>query len=331
MSNQRLEGTALLTGASGFIGGRLRDALLGAGVDVVSLRRPGSPEARRGRSVVVDYSDLHHLKQLVSTERPAYVFHVAGTTKGVSYSDFFQANVVPTENLVSALSASFPEVRRFVYVSSLTSYGPSTRAKPHTEEAPRKPVELYGKSKLEAENAIETLGNAIPWTILRPAGVYGPGDADYFQLFRTVERGVNVFFGNRDRIFSAVWVDDVVQAILGVLHTQATLHRGYFVCDGVPVSWGTFQNHIVRASGRRVITVELPEIFAKAAAVGGELVTKLDKKPRLLNRQKAIMLAQEAWTCRHDALRADSGYVPKVQVAEGTALAFQWYRANGWL
>jgi len=281
--------------------------------------------------VVVDYSDLHQLKHVVAAERPAYVFHVAGTTKGVTYADFYQANVVPTQNLVSALRESYPDVRRFVYVSSLTSYGPSTRAKPHTEDAPRRPVEFYGKSKLEAENAVEALGDAVPWTILRPAGVYGPGDADYFQLFKSVERGVNAYFGNRDRLFSAVWVDDVVQAIVGVLNSPATLQKGYFVCDGVPLSWGTFQDHIVRASGRKVLTVELPGALARIAAMGGELVTRLDKKPRLLNQQKATMLAQEAWTCCHDALRADTGYVPKVPVAEGTALAYQWYRANGWL
>jgi nucleoside-diphosphate-sugar epimerase len=309
----------------------LRDALLQTGLDVVSLRRSGSPEATRGRSVVVDYANVQRLERLVAEERPAYVFHVAGTTKGVSYADFHAANVLPTQNLVSALCSKFPEVRRFVYVSSLTSYGPSTRATPLTEHAPRSPVEFYGKSKLEAERIVEGVGSSIPWTILRPAGVYGPGDVDYFQLFRSVENGMNVFFGNRDRLFSAVWVDDVVAAILGVLERQATLHKGYFVCDGVPVSWGTFQEHIIRASGRKVRTLELPEFLAKIAAVGGELMTKIDKQPRLLNRQKCIMLAQDAWTCRHDALAADSGYAPKVQVAEGTALAYEWYRAQRWL
>jgi len=326
-----IQGTVLITGASGFIGGRLRDALLDAGADVVALRRAGSPESRRGRSAVVDYEDRDGLRRLVEKERPALVFHVAGATKGVTYGDFQRANVMPTQNLVDALRDAFPEVRRFVHVSSLASYGPSRRDAPLREDGPRRPIEFYGKSKLEAELAVEAVGSAFPWTILRPAGVYGPGDADYFELFKTVERGLNVFFGNRDRWFSAVYVDDLVRVALDAAASDATRGKGYFVCDGAPLTWGDFQDHIVRASGRRVVTLNLPELIVDLAAFAGELVTRIDGKPRLFNRQKALMGAQEAWTCQSDALRADTGYTPTVGVAEGVARTLAWYRAERWV
>ena len=74
-------GKVLLTGASGFIGGRLRDALLEHGVDVVAVRRRGSPPAKRGRSVEVEYHDREGLRRLMADEKPNYVFHVAGATK----------------------------------------------------------------------------------------------------------------------------------------------------------------------------------------------------------------------------------------------------------
>src|SRR5690606_17887485 len=147
-----------------------------------------------------------------------------------------------------------PGVKRFVHVSSLTSYGPSTAERPHRESDPRRPIEHYGKSKLEAEQVVEALGDSIPWTILRPGGVYGPGDVDYFNLFREVEKGRNVFFGNRKRWFSAVYVDDCVRAIVGAATSDAARGRGYFVCDGRPITWETFQNAIVEASGRKVRT-----------------------------------------------------------------------------
>src|SRR6185437_12875761 len=126
MGTRTIEGTVLITGASGFIGGRLRDALLDAGADVVALRRAGSPEPRRGRSAVVDYSDKDALRRLVEKERPEFVYHVAGATKGVTYADFQRANVMPTENLTFALRDAFPDVRRFVLFSSLGAYGPSS-------------------------------------------------------------------------------------------------------------------------------------------------------------------------------------------------------------
>jgi nucleoside-diphosphate-sugar epimerase len=331
MGERKIQGTVLITGASGFIGGRLRDALLDAGADVVALRRAGSPEPRRGRSAVVDYADRDALRRLVEKERPEFVYHVAGATKGVTYADFQRANVMPTEHLAFALRDAFPDVRRLVLFSSLGAYGPSQPGAPHTEDSPRRPIEFYGQSKLEAEQAVEALGNAIPWTIIRPSGVYGPGDVDYFELFKSVGRGLNVFFGNKDRWFSSVYVDDLVRASLDAADADATRGKGYFVCDGVPVTWGTFQEEIVRASGRRVLTLNLPEVFVDIAAVCGETLTRIDGKPRLFNRQKARMGAQEAWTCRSDALRADTGYAPEVEVREGVARTLAWYRRERWL
>jgi nucleoside-diphosphate-sugar epimerase len=331
MAERSIQGTVLITGASGFIGTRLRDALLDAGADVVAIRRRGSPEARRGRSVVADYEDRDALLRLVEKEKPAFVYHVAGATKGVTYEDFQRANVMPTRNLLDALREACPEVRRFVHVSSLTSYGPSQKGKPLREDAPRRPIEFYGKSKLEAEQAVEGVGDTLAWTIVRPGGVYGPGDVDYFELFKSVERGMNFFFGNRDRMFSAVYVDDLVRAILDAAELDSTRGKGYFVCDGKPITWGEFQDHIIRASGRKVRTLNLPEALVSLAAIGGELATRIDKKPRLFNKQKAIMGAQDAWTCTHDALRADTGYAPEVDVVEGVKRTLDWYREKKWV
>ncbi len=329
--SDRLEGKALVTGASGFIGGNLRDALIDAGADVVAIRRASSPEPARGRSAVAEYHDVDALTELVRREQPDWVFHVAGATKGVTYEDFQRANVMPTKNLLAALRRAHPGVKRFVLVSSLTSYGPSTPERPHRETDPRRPIEHYGRSKLEAEEVVEALADELPWTILRPGGVYGPGDVDYFNLFREVEKGRNVFFGNRERWFSAVYVDDCVRAIVGAARSEGAIGRGYFVCDGRPITWGTFQQAIVDASGKRVRTMNLPEALVGVAATFGELATKLDKKPRLFNRQKAKMGAQEAWTCVHEAARADFGYRPAVPLEEGVKKALAWYREERWV
>ena len=329
---QKLEGKALLTGASGFIGSNLRGALLEAGVDVIALRRASSPEPKEGRSVVADYADAEGLTKLVAEEKPDWVFHVAGATKGVTYEDFQRANVMPTKNLLAALLEGHTDPKRFVLVSSLTSYGPSRPGKPLRETDPRRPIEHYGKSKLEAEQLLEALGEKLPWTIVRPGGVYGPGDGDYFNLFKEVESGRNVFFGNEKRWFSAIYVDDCVRATVEAALSDATIGKGYFLCDGRPVTWGQFQQAIVDASGKkRVFKLKLPEMLVSVAAVGGELATKIDGKPRLFNKQKAKMGAQEAWTCSHDAAREDFGYAPQVPMEEGVKRALTWYREHGWL
>lgn len=332
-----IEGKALITGASGFIGGRLRDALLASGADVVAIRRGASPRAsasaagKSARSVEASYDDVESLARVVRDEKPDYVLHVAGATKGVTYDDFRRANVTPTKNILEALLREHPRVKRFVHVSSLTSYGPSTAARPHTENDPRRPIEFYGQSKLEAEHAVEAVGERLPWTILRPGGVYGPGDVDYFELFKEISRGRNVFFGNRKRWFSAIYVDDFVSATLRAATHDGAIGKGFFVCDDAPITWERFQGAIVEAAGRKVRDLDLPEFLTNVAAFGGELATKVDGKPRLFNRQKAKMGAQEAWTCRSTALREAIGWTHAFPVVRGAREALAWYRREGWI
>jgi len=321
----------LVTGASGFVGSRLRDAMIDAGADVVALRRPSSPKPERGRSVVGSYEDVTGLTEMLREEKPDVVFHVAGSTKGVSYDDFRRANVMPTRHLLEALREGHPDVGRFVYVSSLASYGPSHPDRPLVESDPQRPIEHYGQSKREAEDVVRDESGDVATTILRPSGVYGPGDRDYFNLFREVTRGRNVFFGNRERLFSAVYVDDCVRAMVAAAQSDVTAGKGYFLDDGEPISWEQFQTAIVDASKRRVVTIDLPGFLVPMAAVGGELLSRVDGQPRLFNRQKAKMGEQDAWTCRSDAARTDFGFEARVDLTEGVTRTLRWYRDNGWV
>ncbi|MCK6549063.1 NAD-dependent epimerase/dehydratase family protein [Myxococcota bacterium] len=326
-----LPGKAVVTGASGFIGRRLVDALVLGGTDVVTLRRGASPKAERVRSAEVDYAKVESLVRVLDVERPDWVFHVAGSTKGVTYDDFAAGNVVPTRNLLDACAVIRHRPARFVHVSSLAAYGPSTLERPHDEADERKPIEFYGQSKLEAERVVETHGAKLPFTIIRPGGVYGPGDVDYFEYFKLVSQGLNVFFGNRRRVTSMVYVDDVVWAIIEAAASPNAVNRGYFVCDGDPVSFEGLQGELVRLAQRPVLDLDLPEFLVPIAARFGELMTSFDKKPRLYNRQKAEMGRQDAWTCAHTRARADFGYVPAVPRGEGLRRTFDWYRSEGWL
>lgn len=330
-STRPLRGKVVITGASGFIGSNLRDALLAHGADVVSLVRPDSPPAVRGRSAPVRYDNPQSLRDVLARERPDYVFHVAGATKGVSYADYWRGNVQPTQNLLGALLEVHPGLRRFVLVSSLTAYGPSNDGPPLRETDPPRPVEHYGKSKLEAERLLERSGDGLPWTIVRPAGVYGPADVDMFVLFRAAKLGVNLFYGNRDKRASIVYVDDIVDALIRAAQSERSVGKGYFISDGVPYTWGEVTAHIGRAVGRAGVNLNLPSFVVPVAAVLGEVASAIDKKPRLFNRQRVLMDAQQAWLCSADAARADFGFAPRVHMAEGARRAYGWYREQGWL
>jgi UDP-glucose 4-epimerase len=324
-----IRGKVILTGASGFIGSRTRDALLNGGADVVALVRADSPAPKRGRSAPVDYADEASLRAVFEREKPDYVLHLAGATKGVSYDDFQRGNVLPTQSLLNALGDAHPSAKRFLMVSSLTAYGPSNDGPPIRESDTPRPVEHYGKSKLAAERLVEASG--LPFTIVRPAGVYGPADADTLVLFRAAKMGVNLFYGNREKRAAMVYVDDLIDALVTAAQSPQTLGKGYFIGDGIPYTWGEIQKHIGAAVGRRAINLNLPSFLVPLAGSAGELLTAVDKKPRLLNRQKALMDAQQAWLCSIDAARTDFGFSPRMDMAEGTRRAYAWYTQQGWL
>lgn len=318
---------ALITGASGFIGRRLRRELLDQGVDVVAIRRKGSPPAKEGRSVSGDYADVDGLTRIIAEEKPDVLFHVAGVTKGRSYADFEAGNVMPTVNLLEACKAH-DELSRFVLVSSLAAYGPSSKTRPVVETDVRRPVEYYGQSKRVAEEAVEA--SDVPWTIVRPSGVYGPGDVDYFELFNLANKRVNLFFGNRERAFSAVYVDDCVDGILLAAEHEGAVGQGFFFADDEPTTWGEFQDKVLKAIGKRALTLNLPEALVTASAHLGELATRIDGKARLMNRQKAKMSAQEAWLCSAEHAKSTIGFEVKVNQLEGIRRTHAWYLDNNW-
>jgi nucleoside-diphosphate-sugar epimerase len=101
--------------------------------------------------------------------------------------------------------------------------------------------------------------------------------------------------------------------------------------DGQPVTWEEYQARILAATGKPALTLNFPSMVLDIAAAGGELMTRIDKKPRIFNRQKVIMGKQAAWTCRHDRAEADFGYTPRVSLDEGVQRTLAWYREKRWV
>lgn len=326
----KLDGKMLITGASGFVGSHLRERLLSMGNDVLAIRRPGSPPAKQGRSVEARYEDLATLTRIMREERPDYIFHVAGATKGRIYRDFSDGNVLPTQQLLRALEEAEHQPKRFIHISSLTAWGPALNGRPICEDDPARPIEFYGRAKLEAERVVESYRD-IPSAIIRPAGVFGPRDVDYFKLFESAHRGIDLYFGNARRYQSVVYIDDLIDSILAVAGIERAIGRAYFIANPAPVTWGEFQSLIVKNTPRRVLKLNLPEQIVDVAGVLGELATRVDGKPRLFNRQKALMAAQEAWICSVDRAKTELGFEPRVPLEEAVALTAEWYRRERWI
>lgn len=111
--------------------------------------------------------------------------HAAGATKCLHVDDFYRVNTEGTKNLADAIIALKMPIKRFVFVSSLSIFGAIREKQPYqeiTEHDTPKPNTAYGKSKLKAERYLDSLGIGFPYIILRPTGVYGPREKDYFLM-----------------------------------------------------------------------------------------------------------------------------------------------------
>jgi len=327
----------LVTGSAGFIGSHLRTALLRQGHEVRCLARRDSPPLRPEHPLLkaypVDYGDLSTLLASEALEAVDQVFHLAGVTKGVSYKDFKAWNLTPTENLLKALARRKCLPRRFVLVSSQAAAGPAPGGhEPLTEEDPPRPIEFYGLSKLAAEQAVRRFAARLPFTIVRPATVYGPGDRDFLRVFQQVQHGVSLFPGNRNSFISIIYVKDLVQGLLDAASSPAAEGRTYFLCNDRPVSWGRLYAAVARCMEREIrFSLDLPPFSTDLLSRLGDCYALLTGRPSLLNSQKIKLAKPKYWLCSNGRAKGDFSFRPSTSLQAGLAETLRWYRRRLWL
>ena len=313
--------TALVTGGSGFIGRHLVEALLARGDRVRCFvhRRP-----MPALPVECVGGDLARGEGITDALRGVdVVFHLAGVTKACSSSAYYEGNQRASENLARAASSA----PRFVHVSTLAAMGPSIAGKPLTEEAEPRPLSHYGRSKLAAERAVRTLlPNAV---IVRPPVVYGPGDTDVFQIFRSAARGYVLAIGAGDSWFSHIYVADLVEALLAA--AECPSGETFFVSDPRPVCWREFADVLGRALGRAVKTVRISTPLAWTAGLAAEIVSRFSGKPNIVSRDKVLEARQRWWTCDPSKAATLANWRARVSLEEGITRTVAWYREQGWL
>lgn len=327
---------AVVTGASGFVGSHLVDALAARGWRVRRLARAASPPARDDGAAggvethVVDFADARTLDRTAALDGADAVFHVAGVTKRRTLDAFRAGNVLPTAALLAALGRRGGPRPRFVHVSSQAAAGPAPAPDaPLTEDDPPRPVEGYGRSKLEAEAVVR--GAELPWTVVRPGAVYGPRDADFLTAFRHARRGLAVYPGPRRAQLSLVYVEDLADALVRAAETPAAEGRTYFAAAH-DASWHDVYAAAAAACGARLrLEVAPPAWGLRLAGRLGDAYGRLTGRHPLANSHKVTLGLQPWWLCSAARARRELGWAPQVALDEGARRTAAWYAARGWL
>ncbi|MBU6164628.1 MAG: NAD(P)H-binding protein [Alphaproteobacteria bacterium] len=304
-------GPLAITGATGFVGRRV--LALGArtsGRPLRALTRRPQPPQPGVKWVVGDLNDSNALARLCRGADA--VLHIAGVVNAPDADGFRIGNAIGTANVLAAAAT----VPRFVHVSSLAARQPR--------------LSLYGASKAEADASV--MASRLDWVIVRPPGVYGPGDAEMRDLFRLAQRGLGLAPGGPDARISLIHVDDLARALLA-LATSGPSREIIELDDG---SGGyAHADHaaaIARALGRPAVRmIPVGAGLLNAAAGIATLIATIQGQLPKLSRDRAGYLAHPDWVARGGNERLAGLWQPQVGLDDGLADTVRDYRERGWL
>lgn len=328
----------LITGASGFIGSFIVEEALRRGFETwAAVRKSSSREYLKDERIKFIELNLSSKAQLVEQLRGKdfdYVVHAAGVTKCLNKQDFHRINTEGTKNLADALIETGMPLKRFIFVSSLSIFGAIREQQPYTEildtDTPQ-PNTAYGESKLAAEQWLREQAD-VSWVVLRPTGVYGPRERDYFLMAQSIAQHVDFSVGYQRQEITFVYVRDVVEAVLLACEREGVEHKAFFLSDGEVYTSSDFSDLLQKEIGvRGVLHVKAPLWVLRAVcAVNGGVCSRLGRLTTL-NMDKYHILAQRNWRCDITPARELLGFDPQWQLARGVEETVAWYKREGWL
>jgi nucleoside-diphosphate-sugar epimerase len=329
---------AVVTGTAGFVGSHLVDALLERGATVRAITRagatrgaPGAPVDPRVARHEMDLLDAAAVRDSSVWEGATHVFHVGGVTKARTASRFHSGNVIPAANILGALAArSAPP--RLILVSSQAAAGPARAADtPMREDDAPRPIEAYGKSKLDAEREAARHSAHVPVVVVRPSAVYGPRDHDFLQAFRQAASRVALYASPREQVISILHVRDLVDGLIRSAEVPGAAGRTYFLANDMPVTWRTVYQTVARAAGSAPVELELPRTLVHAAAWAADAAGAVTGMTTILSRQKAALIEPRWWICDASRARRELGWEARVPLQSGLFDTYHWYTRAGWL
>ena len=316
-----------MTGASGFLGGRVAQ-LLTARADLVRVLARSSNDLSHLSSLSIEIvrGDLADRTALAEATRGiTHVFHcAAASTDWAPWATYYRANVAGTHNLLEA-AARAGDLKRFLHVSTTDVYGYPMQV--CDESTP--PVDAglpYNRTKIAGEKAVWSSG--LPVTVVRPATIYGPRSvtfgSDIAKLLR--QRLMAVIDGGRAR-GGLLYVDNAVDGMLTAATARDSVGRAYNLADGGGVTWRSYFDTLANGLGLPRASIDLPSRAALALAGIMEAPHRFLGIPgRPLLTRHAVLLLSRDQEYPIDRARHDLGFSAKVDFEDGMRRTIAWLR-----
>lgn len=325
--------SVLVTGATGFLGSHIAEALCSLGCKVRTLARPSSDVGLlESIGVEVRRGDLLDAAAVESASRGVdmVVHSAAKVGDWGKLEDYRRINVEATEVLVKAVLGG--SLERFVLISSLGVYPARDHA--GTDEAaelPERHIDAYTQTKVESEMLCRSYAEkaGLPLVVLRPGFVYGPRDRTVMpRILSNLKRRLVSYFGSKHKLMNNVYVGNVVEAVLLALTKPNAVGQIYNITDGECVSKKVFFGTIAELAGLPKPLMTYPMWIARPLCGGFELMGKtFGFKPVLNNARLKFMGLNLDYSI--EKAKRELGYAPSTDFATGIRKTIDWLREIG--
>jgi dihydroflavonol-4-reductase len=325
--------STLVTGATGFIGSHLVDALLERGCKVHCVVRETSNLQWLDTSrVTLHTGDLHQPDTYKNCFAEVdYVFHCAGITRANNRHEFLHNNARVGIPFYQSCVEHAKQIKGVVHISSLAAVGPTLPDQKVDEDTPCHPLTYYGKSKLTGEEIALGYASELPMVVLRPPVVYGEREVNFFTYLRAINWRMAIKIGTAPRALSIIYVKDLVNAMIRAAAAPDPDRNIFFITDGNIYSWDDLANAAMKALEVRAQTVIIPVSLMGFAAMVSEFLAKMRNRIPLLDRQRMIDLRQSSWTASSDRFFDHYSFKPQFDLNQGLKQTCAWYKQQGWL